>query len=332
MLLLPGRGISRRCEPRTCWRTWVRSSAWPGPRCTAVRSIRRWRPSVVVSVGGYASFPAGLAAVVLRIPLVLVNVDAVPGPGPPACSAGSPRRVRWRSPARRCAVRWYRNARARGDRDRSTARRRLWPPPDGPWDLPDGPRRRSPSSAARSGARRVNEAVAWSLAERWRDAVRPRRLPRHRAPGLGGDVVAHVDPGSGRGDHVGRGAVLPAGALRGPHGARSTERRICASAAPGPSRWPSWPLAGRAGGAGAPARARPATTRPPTPGSSSMPVRPCWSPTTGATAADLEPGGRGAVRRPRRLVARWVPPRAGPRAGPAPPNRVARGRSTVHAR
>jgi UDP-N-acetylglucosamine--N-acetylmuramyl-(pentapeptide) pyrophosphoryl-undecaprenol N-acetylglucosamine transferase len=34
---------------------------------------------VVVVVGGYASFPAGLAAVVTRVPLVLMNTDAVPG-------------------------------------------------------------------------------------------------------------------------------------------------------------------------------------------------------------------------------------------------------------
>jgi UDP-N-acetylglucosamine:LPS N-acetylglucosamine transferase len=33
----------------------------------------------VVIVGGYASFPAGLAAVVTRVPLVSVNTDAVPG-------------------------------------------------------------------------------------------------------------------------------------------------------------------------------------------------------------------------------------------------------------
>ena len=34
---------------------------------------------MVVSVGGYASLPAALSAVILGVPLVLVNVDAVPG-------------------------------------------------------------------------------------------------------------------------------------------------------------------------------------------------------------------------------------------------------------
>ena len=41
--------------------------------------VARARPQVVVSVGGYASLAASMAAVVRRVPLVLVNVDAVPG-------------------------------------------------------------------------------------------------------------------------------------------------------------------------------------------------------------------------------------------------------------
>ncbi len=41
--------------------------------------VSRARPQVVVSVGGYASLAASMAAVVRRVPLVLVNVDAVPG-------------------------------------------------------------------------------------------------------------------------------------------------------------------------------------------------------------------------------------------------------------
>jgi UDP-N-acetylglucosamine:LPS N-acetylglucosamine transferase len=45
----------------------------------SLASFLRRRPRVVVVVGGYASFPAGLAAVLVRVPLVLVNTDAVPG-------------------------------------------------------------------------------------------------------------------------------------------------------------------------------------------------------------------------------------------------------------
>ena len=41
--------------------------------------VSRARPQVVVSVGGYASLAASMAAVVRGVPLVLVNVDAVPG-------------------------------------------------------------------------------------------------------------------------------------------------------------------------------------------------------------------------------------------------------------
>lgn len=39
----------------------------------------RQRPAVVVSLGGYACLPASMAAVVLRIPILVVNLDVVPG-------------------------------------------------------------------------------------------------------------------------------------------------------------------------------------------------------------------------------------------------------------
>ncbi len=55
------------------------SSAWPGACLRALGSFLRRRPRVVVIVGGYASFPAGLAAVLTRVPLVSMNTDAVPG-------------------------------------------------------------------------------------------------------------------------------------------------------------------------------------------------------------------------------------------------------------
>jgi UDP-N-acetylglucosamine:LPS N-acetylglucosamine transferase len=50
---------------------------WATAACVASFVLRR--PRVVVVVGGYASLPAGLAAVATRLPLVLVNTDAVPG-------------------------------------------------------------------------------------------------------------------------------------------------------------------------------------------------------------------------------------------------------------
>ena len=45
----------------------------------AIRLLRRLRPKVVVSVGGYASMPAVLAARRLRIPVVVVSYDMKPG-------------------------------------------------------------------------------------------------------------------------------------------------------------------------------------------------------------------------------------------------------------
>ncbi len=41
--------------------------------------VLRRRPSVVVAMGGYACVPTALAAAVVGTPVVLVNVDAVPG-------------------------------------------------------------------------------------------------------------------------------------------------------------------------------------------------------------------------------------------------------------
>ncbi|MEY2444883.1 MAG: UDP-N-acetylglucosamine--N-acetylmuramyl-(pentapeptide) pyrophosphoryl-undecaprenol [Ilumatobacteraceae bacterium] len=45
----------------------------------AVKLIRRLRPRVLVNVGGYASFPATVAAMVCRVPIVVVSYDRRPG-------------------------------------------------------------------------------------------------------------------------------------------------------------------------------------------------------------------------------------------------------------
>jgi len=79
LTMLPGRGLRR---------SWGFSDvvANVGAVIGLVRAlviaqwlVRRWRPSAVVSVGGYASFAVALAAVSWRVPLVLVDFDAVPG-------------------------------------------------------------------------------------------------------------------------------------------------------------------------------------------------------------------------------------------------------------
>ncbi len=77
--LLPGRGIRRSSRPGAIV---ANAGAVVGLLWACVRSIASFlvrRPKVVVIVGGYASFPAGLAAVVTRVPLVAVTIDAVPG-------------------------------------------------------------------------------------------------------------------------------------------------------------------------------------------------------------------------------------------------------------
>jgi undecaprenyldiphospho-muramoylpentapeptide beta-N-acetylglucosaminyltransferase len=79
LMLLPGRGIVRRLRPAAQLANLVALAGLAWATLRAVVVLVRRRPRVVVSVGGYASIPAGLAAAVLRIPLVLVNVDARPG-------------------------------------------------------------------------------------------------------------------------------------------------------------------------------------------------------------------------------------------------------------
>jgi undecaprenyldiphospho-muramoylpentapeptide beta-N-acetylglucosaminyltransferase len=45
----------------------------------AVKLLRRLRPRVVVNVGGYASFPATAAAILCKVPIVVVSYDRRPG-------------------------------------------------------------------------------------------------------------------------------------------------------------------------------------------------------------------------------------------------------------
>jgi UDP-N-acetylglucosamine:LPS N-acetylglucosamine transferase len=77
--LLSGRGIRRSLRPRALWDNAGAVIGLVGGTVAAVWSFLRSRPLVVVVVGGYASFPAGVAAVVARVPLVVVSIDAAPG-------------------------------------------------------------------------------------------------------------------------------------------------------------------------------------------------------------------------------------------------------------
>ena len=79
LVTLPGRGVRRSLRARA---TVENVGALAGLMVATARAcwlIGRWRPSVVVSFGGYAALPAGLAAVLWRRPLVLVDLDATPG-------------------------------------------------------------------------------------------------------------------------------------------------------------------------------------------------------------------------------------------------------------
>ena len=51
----------------------------PGGILDCMRLVRGWRPQVVVGVGGYASGPAVLAAIVQRVPTLAFEPNAVPG-------------------------------------------------------------------------------------------------------------------------------------------------------------------------------------------------------------------------------------------------------------
>jgi undecaprenyldiphospho-muramoylpentapeptide beta-N-acetylglucosaminyltransferase len=127
--------------------------------------VRRLRPRVVVSLGGYASVPASLAAWLLRIPIVVAEQNAVPGAAnrlvarvarvsavsfvgtelPRAVVTGNPVRDEVRE--------------VRRTRDRDAARARLGI---------DAGRQLVAVFGGSLGARRVNDAILGAV-EQWRD-------------------------------------------------------------------------------------------------------------------------------------------------------------------
>ena len=184
--LLPGRGIERRLS-------WAAVSAAAGLAVATVEAVAllgRLRPAAVLSVGGYAAAPCALAALVLRIPLVVAEANAVPGatnrvaarwarasatafPG-----TGLPRAVVTGTPVREAVL-----GVSRAPECRAAARRRL--------GLPDGRRVVAVTGGSR-GARRVNEAVL-DLASRWAgrsDVAIHHAVGRRDWPALAGRVPA----------------------------------------------------------------------------------------------------------------------------------------------
>lgn len=75
IVLLGGRGIVRRVSVQNVAAVFGLFGAF----AQALKHIVKVRPGAVVSVGGYASVPCSFAAALLRTPVVVVNVDAVPG-------------------------------------------------------------------------------------------------------------------------------------------------------------------------------------------------------------------------------------------------------------
>jgi len=75
LTLLPGRGIERKLSLRNVGSLLALVVAF----FKAWRLVGRKRPRVVVSVGGYASVPCALAALVRRIPVVVAEQNAAPG-------------------------------------------------------------------------------------------------------------------------------------------------------------------------------------------------------------------------------------------------------------
>ena len=72
--LLPGRGLARRLTLDNVGALFGFVSAF----VQAFGLLARWRPKVVVSMGGYASAPCAVAAALLRIPVVISEQNALP--------------------------------------------------------------------------------------------------------------------------------------------------------------------------------------------------------------------------------------------------------------
>jgi UDP-N-acetylglucosamine--N-acetylmuramyl-(pentapeptide) pyrophosphoryl-undecaprenol N-acetylglucosamine transferase len=162
--LLPGRGIRRSLRPAALW---ANAGAVLGLVWATLRSVGSFvahRPGVVVVVGGYAGFPAGCAAAVTRVPLVLVNTDAVPGAVnavlgrfAAACAVAFPGTDLPRAQVTGTPVRPELKSLDRTEAGREAARAEL--------GLPS--RRQTVVAFGGSlGARRINGAVA-ALAGRW---------------------------------------------------------------------------------------------------------------------------------------------------------------------
>jgi undecaprenyldiphospho-muramoylpentapeptide beta-N-acetylglucosaminyltransferase len=166
--LLQGRGLARRLTPANIVANVGAVAGLLSAIVQAIVLVARRRPSVVVSVGGYASVPCVLAATIVRVPLVVAEQNAVPGAANRLAArvaraaavsfAGTelPRAVVTGNPVRTEIL-----ATDRSPAGRAAARAAL-----GIADL--GDRRVVVAFGGSLGARRINQAVL-GLASEWRD-------------------------------------------------------------------------------------------------------------------------------------------------------------------
>ena len=165
--VLPGRGIERRVSLTSI----TAAFSLLGGLTKGFAMVLRRRPKVVLCLGGYASFAVSLAAVLLRVPLVVTEqnarssaVNRLMGRFARVCAlpfpdTDLPRGVLTGNPSLAAVVA------AVGEGDRTEARRRLG------LDVPAGDGGERIVIAVWSGslgATRVNEAVR-DLAVRWAD-------------------------------------------------------------------------------------------------------------------------------------------------------------------
>lgn len=75
LTLLPGRGIQRRFSTANVGA----AAGLVAAGVLALRLVARARPKVVIALGGYASVPCALAAVLLRVPIVVAEQNSRPG-------------------------------------------------------------------------------------------------------------------------------------------------------------------------------------------------------------------------------------------------------------
>ncbi|MDE0160732.1 MAG: undecaprenyldiphospho-muramoylpentapeptide beta-N-acetylglucosaminyltransferase [Acidimicrobiaceae bacterium] len=76
---LPGRGLRRGISPSSLAANATAAAELARASVQAILVVMRRKPAVVVGLGGYASVAVGVAAALMRVPLVITEQNAVPG-------------------------------------------------------------------------------------------------------------------------------------------------------------------------------------------------------------------------------------------------------------